>query len=174
MCQQKSSLTKKRGAGNVWPVGHNLPTPVADNILLLKTPIGVFQWLHHTSASLVILAIELCLKQYDMNVSAFLGAKKDKYIRAECSQPHSWYTQHHETCWNTAEWILIVSACTDTEATSYHKAIKALPWLSLAWRQVDVPHGASVPQTLEIGRSQVVNFAFICCTYHLESFSSPL
>ena len=48
---------------------------------------------------------------------------------------------------NTVESILTVSACTDTEATSHHKAIKALPWLSLAWRQVDIPHGASVPQT---------------------------
>lgn len=139
-------LLWKQGAGSVWPEGHNLPTSVSDNILLLKTRIGVFQWLHPTSASLVILAIELCLKQYDMNVNAFLGAKKDKYIRTECSQPHSWYMQHHEACWNTAEWTLIVSACTDTETTSYHKAIKALPWLSLAWRQADVPHGASVPQ----------------------------
>lgn len=73
------------------------------------------------------------LKQYSINLSIFLGTKKDIENRV---QPTSLGAHAAErNTWNTAERILAASPCTDTTARTYRISTQVLHSHNWAWHR---------------------------------------
>lgn len=154
-------------AGHPWPTSHNCLTFVLDYILLLKKD-TIFNGFT-TLLSFVILAIQLCLKQYSINLSAF-WVQRSIWIKEQ-----SLANLPHGTCNREEHARTVSSSSTDAIATSPPHVLQVTPWLSLAQKEVDGPHdGSFLHICSRSGNPKWRILPSFNATYHFDRSISPL